>query len=276
MAKSDRKRSMCERLGVKPGHRVRLDDDRAGATPGMDDRGRAEKALLENRERLLDLQYELFADGRFAVLAVLQAIDAGGKDSTIRHVFSAFNPQGCPVTSFKVPSAEEYRHDYLWRVHRAVPARGEIGVFNRSHYEDVLVVRAENLAPREVWEPRYRQINAFENYLAANDIVVVKFFLHISRDEQKKRFEARVQDPRKRWKFEPADLEKRAKWKEYRAAFEAAIRKCSTAQAPWFVIPADKKWYRNYAVSQILRETLEGLPLKWPKPKYDAGKIRIR
>ena len=235
-----------------------------------------EAALEENRRRLDELQYKMYADGRFALLAVLQAIDGGGKDGTIRNVFRAFNPQGCTVASFKVPSETERRHDYLWRVHERVPPRGEIGVFNRSHYEDVLVVRVEGLVPKTVWSLRYAQINEFEHMLAENDVRIVKFFLHISKDEQKKRFEARLADRRKQWKFDPADLEKRTKWNDYRAAFEDAVNRCSTAWAPWYVIPADRKWFRNFAVSQILLYELEQLPLRFPSVDFDPERIRIR
>jgi PPK2 family polyphosphate:nucleotide phosphotransferase len=217
----------------------------------------------------------MFADGRFGMLVVLQAIDGGGKDSTIRRVFSAFNPQGCTVTSFKVPSAEEMRHDFLWRIHRHAPARGEVAVFNRSHYEDVLVVRVEKLVPEAVWSQRYGQINAFEEHLAANGTRVVKIFLQISHAEQKRRFEERLADRAKQWKFDPADLDKRARWPEYQLAFEAAISRCSTAHAPWYVVPADRKWFRDFAVSQIVRQELEQLPLSWPKPDYDPREVRI-
>lgn len=222
------------------------------------------------------LQYKMYVDGRFALLAVLQAIDGGGKDGTIRKVFRAFNPQGCTVASFKVPSATELRHDYLWRVHAHVPPRGEIGVFNRSHYEDVLVVRVEELVPELTWTRRYAQINDFERMLTENDVRIAKFFLHISRAEQRRRFEERLADPRKRWKFDPADLGKRVKWDQYRKAFEDAINRCTTEHAPWYVVPADRKWFRDFAVSQILLYELEQLPLRFPKPSYDPASIRIR
>jgi PPK2 family polyphosphate:nucleotide phosphotransferase len=266
---------MCALLGLAPGKRCSLEDKRADATSGMRDAQDAQDAFDKARERLRELQYQLFVDGRFGLLVVLQAIDGGGKDSTIRHVISAFNPQGCTVTSFKVPSEEERKHDFLWRIHKAVPARGEVGVFNRSHYEDVLVVRVDNLVPKTVWSARYEQINAFERGLHANGIRVVKFFLHISKGEQKKRFEDRLREPHKLWKFDPADLDKRRQWKAYRAAFEDAISNCNTEHAPWYVIPANRKWYRNYAVARILVETLEELPLEWPKAKVDAAKVVI-
>lgn len=270
-----KEKPMRERLRVKPGKRVALDQELADSTPGVGTREEAEAAFHDAHQRLAELQYQMYADGRFGLLVVLQAIDGGGKDSTIRNVFSAFNPQGCTVTSFKVPSAEERRHDFLWRIHKAVPARGEVAVFNRSHYEDVLVVRVDKLVPKDVWSARYEQINAFERGLDANDIRVVKFLLHISKDEQRQRFEDRLKDPTKLWKFDPQDLEKRKQWDDYREAFEDAVAKCSTAEAPWHVIPANRKWYRNYAVAQILVEALEELPLEWPRAKVDPAKIRI-
>lgn len=202
-----RGKPMRERLRAEPGKRISLDEERADSTPGIGEREDAEAQFEKAHERLGELQYQMFVDGRFGLLVVLQAIDGGGKDSTIRNVISAFNPQGCTVTSFKVPSAEELRHDFLWRIHKAVPARGEVGVFNRSHYEDVLVVRVDELVPKSVWSARYAQINAFERGLDANGICVVKFLLHISKNEQRQRLQQRLEDPKKRWKFDPQDLE---------------------------------------------------------------------
>jgi len=265
---------LTQQLLIKPGERPALHDAKASGVFGWDE-DEAGRLLFANRRRLEDLQYKLFADGRFGLLVVLQAIDAGGKDGTVRQVMTAFNPQGCTVTSFKVPSAEELRHDFLWRVHRRVPPRGEIGVFNRSHYEDVLVARVSKLVPRAVWSGRYDQINDFERMLRANQIHVVKIFLHISRDEQRRRLEDRVRTPHKQWKFDLSDLEKRGQWRQYREAFEAMLASCNTPAAPWYVVPADRKWFRNLAVSQILVDTLEILPLRFPKPAYDPAKIRI-
>jgi PPK2 family polyphosphate:nucleotide phosphotransferase len=274
--KSEAKRldSLPAKLRVAPGERVKLRDEDASRDHGWDEAAaRAQTAQL--REELGELQYKLYADGRHALLVVLQAIDGGGKDSTTRHVISAFNPQGCTVTAFKAPSAEELKHDYLWRVHRHVPAKGGIAVFNRSHYEDVLVVRVDNLVPPEVWSERYQQINEFEKLLNAADTHVVKIFLHISRDEQKRRFRERIDDPTKQWKFDPADLIKRSQWKAYTSAFEDMLEKCSTAHAPWYVVPGDHKWLRDLAVAQILKETLAALPLRFPQPSYDPKSIRI-
>jgi PPK2 family polyphosphate:nucleotide phosphotransferase len=265
---------IVEQLRIAPGSRVRLPDAHADRTFGWE-REQAELALKDNRERLGKLQYKQYADGRFAVLAVLQAMDGGGKDGTIRHVFTAFNPQGCRVVSFKAPTSEELKRDYLWRVHYHVPQRGEVGVFNRSHFEDVLVVRVRKLVPKVQWQARYAQINDFERLLTENGTRVVKFFLHISQDEQRKRFEERLADPRKQWKFNPDDLESRRAWDAYRKAYEDALSRCSTENAPWYAIPADRKWFRNFAVSQVLRQTLEGLPLRYPRPNYDPARIRV-
>jgi PPK2 family polyphosphate:nucleotide phosphotransferase len=261
-------------LRVRPGRRFRLRDDAADRRFGWTEE-QAAPELLRMKARLGELQYQMYADGRCGLLLVLQAIDGGGKDSTIRHVASAFNPQGCTVTAFKAPSAEELRHDFLWRVHGRVPARGEVGIFNRSHYEDVLVVRVDSLVPKPVWQQRYEQINAFERQLVQADIRIVKIFLHISRDEQKQRFDERLEDPRKRWKFDPTDLRKRAQWNDYARAYEDMLRRCSTAAAPWYVVPANRKWLRDLAVARILLDAMEGMPLKWPKPKYDPRKIRV-
>jgi PPK2 family polyphosphate:nucleotide phosphotransferase len=262
-------------LRVRPGEKVSLRDDDAGRTLGWkQDAAMAATARL--MPELDELQYRLYADGRFGLLVVFQAIDGGGKDSTIRHVISAFNPQGCIVTSFKAPSGEELRHDYLWRVHQHAPAHGEIAVFNRSHYEDVLVVRVDSLVPKEVWKRRYQQINEFERLLTACNTRVVKIFLHISKDEQRRRFEERIKEPHKRWKFDPADLAKRAQWDDYQRAFENMLTRCSTKRAPWYVVPADNKWLRNLAVAQILKTTLQSLPLRFPVPKFNPRKIKVR
>jgi PPK2 family polyphosphate:nucleotide phosphotransferase len=267
--------SLIERLFVEPGRRVQLHDEHANNTFGWE-KYEALAMLEENRQKLSDLQYKLYADGRHALLVVLQAIDAGGKDGTVHDIFTAMNPQGCVVTSFKAPTAEELKHDYLWRVHQRVPARGMVGVFNRSHYEDVLIVRVEKLVPKAVWRERYAQINEFERMLASSSVRIVKLFLQISKKEQKERMEDRLKDPNRRWKFSPDDLVKRRQWPEYQKAFEAMLSKCSTQHAPWYVIPADKKWFRNLAVSEILAREMGRLPLRFPEPTYDPSKIRVR
>ncbi len=268
------RRGIPEALQVRPGSRLKLRDASAARDFGWDQE-RADTATRENLIRLEELQHKMNADGRFSMLVVLQAIDGGGKDSTLRRVFSAFSPQSCTVTSFKAPSQLELRHDYLWRIHQHAPPRGEIAVFNRSHYEDVLVVRVNNLVPPAVWGERYLQINDFEKLLTACGTRVVKLFLHISKDEQKRRFQERITDRRKHWKFDPADLNKRKQWDAYRAAYEAMLERCSTSLAPWYVVPADRKGFRDFAVSQILLRELEAMPLRWPEPSYDPTKIRV-
>jgi PPK2 family polyphosphate:nucleotide phosphotransferase len=251
-------------LRVKPGSRVRLSRLDTGAAYGWD-KETAAPELERQLTRLADLQDRLWAEAERSVLVVLQGIDAAGKDGTINKVMEAFNPQGCPVTSFKVPSPEELAHDYLWRVHKRVPRKGEIGIFNRSHYEDVLVVRVHDLVPKAVWSRRYDQINAFEQHLAENGTTIVKFFLSISRGEQRDRFQARYDDPTKRWKFSMGDLKERERWDDYQAAFDDALTKTSTDHAPWYVIPADRKWFRNLTVATILADTIAAL-----KPRYPA------
>jgi PPK2 family polyphosphate:nucleotide phosphotransferase len=268
-------KSLIDKLVVKPGKKLKLKDAQAAEVYGWEKEDGVE-AFQANYKRLEELQYKLYADGRFGLLVVLQATDGGGKDSTVRDVFTSMNPQGCTVTSFKAPTAQELKHDYLWRVHQHVPERGIVGVFNRSHYEDVLVVRVENLVPEATWQRRYDHINEFERMLTDGDIRVVKFFLQISKDEQKKRMEERLADPAKHWKFNADDLEKRKRWDDYQEAFEAMLTRCSTAHAPWYVIPSDRKWFRNLAVSEILLKELNGLPLRFPPPTYDPKKIRIR
>ena len=246
------------------------------ATPGLDGKSAAAEQLARNLERLAELQYRFYAEGKRSLLIVLQAMDAGGKDGTIRHVMGALNPQSCRVTSFKVPSAEERAHDFLWRIHQAVPGKGEIGIFNRSHYEDVLIVRVHQLVPPALWAARYDQINRFERHLADNGTTILKFFLHISKDEQRARLQARLDDPAKKWKITAADVAERRFWNDYTAAYEEALSRCSTAWAPWFVIPANKKWFRNLAVSAILVEALEKLNPQFPKPAAGIARLKIR
>jgi PPK2 family polyphosphate:nucleotide phosphotransferase len=268
------RRDIPERLRVKPGSRPKLADADADRCFGWD-KDKAIAATAENLTRLEELQYKMYADQRFAMLVALQAIDGGGKDSTIRRVFGAFNPQGCTVTAFKGPSAEELRHDYLWRIHRHAPARGEIAVFNRSHYEDVLIVRVNDLVPEDVWSRRYEQINEFERLLAACGTRVVKIFLQISKEEQRVRFADRLSDRRKNWKFDTGDLEKRQQWPAYTRAFEAMFSRCSTEHAPWYVVPANRKWFRDFAVSQLLIYEFEQLPLRFPSPNFDPKTIKL-
>jgi PPK2 family polyphosphate:nucleotide phosphotransferase len=268
--------NLSSHLTVEPGHKARLAHRNPNATPSIRNRAAAEQELEKNIARLSDLQFLLYAEAKHAVLIVFQAMDAGGKDGTIRHVMSSLNPQGTTVTPFKVPTAEERKHDFLWRIHKATPRLGEFAVFNRSHYEDVLVVRVHKLVPKSVWSERYDRINAFEKMLAENNVKIFKFFLHISKEEQKSRFEKRLKDPSRQWKISEADFSERAYWDDYLEAYEDALTRCSTPWAPWYVIPANKKWYRNLAVSQILVEALEGLKMKFPPPSIDVSKFKLK
>jgi len=266
--------NLRDRLLARPGKAVKLASWDAADTLGLKKGDKTETTVAKNIARLDELQYLMYAEHRRGLLVILQGADASGKDGTIRHVMTGVNPQGCRVTAFKVPSAEEADHDFLWRVHRAVPARGEIAIFNRSHYEDVLVARVRQLVPKSVWSGRYDQINQFEEFLVDNDIVVVKFFLHISKDEQKRRLEERLDDPAKHWKLSASDFEDRKRWDEYVAAYEDVLSRCSTEAAPWYVVPADRKWVRNFAVSGILVETLEACRMKFPKPAVDVSRLK--
>ncbi|MGB5759149.1 MAG: polyphosphate kinase 2 family protein [Acidimicrobiales bacterium] len=252
---------------VKPGHKLDLDDHDTRATPFWDsaDKAGAVVRLAQLNERMETLQELLWAQGSERVLVLLQAMDAGGKDGTIRHVFEGVNPTGVRVASFKRPTERELAHDYLWRVHREVPGNGELTIFNRSHYEDVLVVRVENLVPKKRWQKRYDHIVDFEQMLVDEGTTIVKLFLHISRDEQRERLQARLDEPDKRWKFEAGDLGPREKWDDYQQAFAEALARTSTESAPWYIIPSDRKWYRNIAVSEILIQTLEGLDMRFPR-----------
>jgi PPK2 family polyphosphate:nucleotide phosphotransferase len=252
---------------------ARVDPDATVGAPG--DRRLTEAASAVLNQELSELQERLWAENERSLLVVLQAIDAGGKDGVIRRVFGGVNPQGCQVTSFKAPSDEELAHDFLWRVHHKVPRKGEIGIFNRSHYEDVLIVRVRDLVPKKVWSKRFAIINDFEAGLVAAGTTIVKFFLHISKEEQADRFRKRLENPEKHWKFRRADLEEREHWDAYQAAFEDAITKTSTAAAPWYVIPADRKWYRDWAVLTVLVETLRRMDPQYPPPEEDLTGIVI-
>ena len=260
---------------VKPGTKVSLKDYDPDDTGHYRSEEEAQGPLGELLHDLARLQNLFYADRRWALLVILQGMDASGKDGTVKHVMSGLNPLGVRVFAFKVPSEEELRHDFLWRVHMVTPGRGDIGIFNRSHYEDVLVVRVHQLVPRKVWKKRYKQINEFEEILARNNTVLVKFFLHISKDEQKKRLEERLQDPSHSWKFSRRDVEERRFWSDYQEAYEDALRKCSTEWAPWHIVPANHKWYRNLVVAQTLVETLHELKLRYPEPPEDLSKIAI-
>jgi len=266
---------MTQPFLVSSGATVNLADFDPGFSGNYQSKSETKSELQRNAKRLQALQEVLWAEGKRSLLIVLQAMDAGGKDGTIRHVMRGVNPQGCQVTSFKVPTDEELDHDFLWRIHKAVPRRGYIGIFNRSQYEDVLVVRVHNLAPEQIWRQRYEQINQFEKLLADTGTTILKFFLHISKEEQKERFEARLQDPSKNWKFSIKDVKERDHWDDYTQAYQDVLSKCSTPWAPWFVIPSDRKWYRNMAISTIIVETLESLGMQYPPPLDDADSIVI-
>ncbi|HTW64185.1 MAG TPA: polyphosphate kinase 2 family protein [Bryobacteraceae bacterium] len=255
---------------VQPGSKLRLKHRDPGDTFG---KKRDDKAHEKSLCRLRELQHLLYADKRYSLLIVLQGLDAAGKDGTIRHVMSGVNPQGCEVSSFKAPSTEELARNFLWRIHRAVPARGNIGIFNRSHYEDVLIVRVHDLVPKSVWKHRYRHINDFEHMLTDNGVTILKFFLHISKEEQRKRFEARIQDSSRNWKLSLPDFEERKHWDNYTAAYEDALSRCSTEEAPWYVIPSDRKWFRNYLVADLIVEALDRMRLKYPAPSVDISKV---
>ena len=261
---------------VKPGEKVNLsqwDPNDTGDFKGGKEEGLAEVAKLN--DELEVLQEMLFAEHKYKVLIVLQAMDTGGKDGVIRRVFDGVNPQGVRVAGFKVPTQEELDHDYLWRVHKVTPGKGEMVIFNRSHYEDVLVVRVHNLVPPEVWKKRFDQINQFERLLADSGTTILKFYLHIDQDEQKERLQARLDEPTKRWKFRLGDLEERKLWPDYMQAYEDVLSRTSTKVAPWFIVPANRKWYRDLVISAVLVDTLKGLKMKFPEPEENLEGVVV-
>jgi PPK2 family polyphosphate:nucleotide phosphotransferase len=260
---------------VAPEAPVSLDTLPTTPPAGVPESKALAKATAALLERLEALQAALHAEGRQSLLVVLQARDAGGKDGTIRRVFGAFRPQGLRVSNFTAPVGDELAHDFLWRVHREVPARGMVGVFNRSHYEDVLAVRVRGLVPEEVWRGRYEHINAFERLLADAGTRVVKLFLHVSRDEQARRLRGRLQDSGKNWKFDPGDLEDRTRWDEFQAAYETLLHRCSTPWAPWHVVPADRKWVRNAVIARIVKATLEAMNPGYPQAAWKPGEFTV-
>jgi PPK2 family polyphosphate:nucleotide phosphotransferase len=268
--------SASERFFVTPGEKLRLRDHDPRGTPGFDGDKEAGRALVQKlNTRLEELQEALFARAEHRLLVVLQAMDAGGKDGTIRSVFDGVNPQGVKVTCFKQPTATELAHDFLWRVHPHTPARGEIAIWNRSHYEDVLITRVHELCDERCWRARYEHIAAFEAMLAGEGTTIRKFFLHISKDEQRQRLQERIDDPKKWWKWSSRDLAERARWDDYQQAYEDALAATSTKQAPWFVIPADRNWFRDLAVSEILVETLSALDLRLPEGDPGIAGLRV-
>lgn len=260
-------------FAVKPGHKLKLSSIDPDAHAGID-KADAFKETEALAAKLAKLQYLLYAEGRHSLLIVLQASDAAGKDGTISSVLASMNPQGTRVCAFKVPSAEEASHDFLWRAHQRTPARGEVVVFNRSHYEDVLIVRVHELVPKSVWSKRYDLINDFEKNLVANGTIVLKFFLHISKKEQLERFKDRLDDPDRQWKISAFDYTEREFWPQYTEAYEDALSKTSTPEVPWFVIPANRKWFRNLAISRIVVDALSELGMKVPAATVDVGEIR--
>jgi len=281
LAKTSRK--LAEPYRIAEAERFRLKDFDPADTGKLHSKDAATEMLDDGVKLLSRMQEKLYAQDRWSLLIVMQAMDAAGKDGAIKHVMSGVNPQGCDVHSFKAPSPEELDHDYLWRAHKAVPERGKIGIFNRSYYEEVLVVRVhehllaaqripESLVTKNIWEERFEDIRRFERYLARNGVVVVKFFLHLSRKEQKKRFLERLDDSKKNWKFSMADVKERGFWKDYQAAYDEMIRNTATRHAPWYVVPADNKWYTRLVVASAIIDTLDGLNLRFPDADAEVKK----
>lgn len=259
---------------VSPGSRVRLEKLDPDLTDKGENKRSAARKVAKLQQRLDELQFQLYAENKRSLLICLQALDAGGKDGVIRHVIGTMNPQGCRVVGFKQPSSEELAHDFLWRIEQKTPRRGEVAVFNRSHYEDVIIVRVHDLVPKSIWSQRYEQINAFERRLIANGTHILKFFLHISKEEQLERFKDRLDDKSRWWKISDADYSEREYWSDYEGAYEDALSKCSTPDAPWYVIPSDHKWFRNLAIAHIIADKLEALGMQVPKPTVNIADIR--
>jgi PPK2 family polyphosphate:nucleotide phosphotransferase len=281
MAKSSKPAARVSDLLRVPAGPVDLSALDTRATPGFDGGKAAGKAALADLgSRLSDLQERLHAEavtgGSRSLLLILQGMDTSGKGGTVRHVLGQVDPQGCEIASFKAPTREELAHDFLWRIRRRLPGPGKLGVFDRSHYEDVLVVRVHGLVPRSTWSRRYAAINRFEAQLVERDIRVVKVFLHISKEEQRQRLLARLDDPTKQWKYNPRDVDERARWADYQAAYESALERCNGEVAPWYRVPADRKWYRNWAIASLLVEQLEDMKLTWPKGDFDVEEQRAR
>ena len=258
---------------IKPGSKVNLNKIDAGYN-GELEKKQAKNELDKIYKKMSRLQYKLYAEKKQALLIILQAMDAGGKDGTIRDVMHGFNPNGCKVTSYRAPNDVELAHDFLWRIHKAVPSKGEIGVFNRSQYGDVLVVRIHNLVPPKQWSKRYEHINDFERMLTDEGTRILKFFLHISKAEQEKRLVRRLDEPLKHWKVDDADFEERKHWNKYTKAYEQILERCSKPWAPWYVIPADRKWYRNWLIGQIITKTMEDMNIRMPKASIDVEKFK--
>jgi PPK2 family polyphosphate:nucleotide phosphotransferase len=268
-------KALLDDLRVSPGSAPKLSERDPGARVGADGKQAGLERIAKLVERLGLLHNRLYAEAKRSVLLVLQGMDASGKDGTIRVVFTGVNPQGCRVQSFKAPTAGELAHDYLWRIHQVCPARGEIGIFNRSHYEDIVAVRVRKLAVKEVWQRRYEHIRAFERMLTDEGTAVVKVFLHLSKDEQRARLQERLDNPEKRWKFRSGDLDDRALWPDFQEAYEDVLRETSTEWAPWYVVPADHNWSRNLSVAEILVAALERLDPKLPEPEPGIEKLAV-
>jgi PPK2 family polyphosphate:nucleotide phosphotransferase len=268
-------KDFAARFCIKPGHRVQLSEHDPGDRSAFPDKKAAQKQSEEDGVQINELQDKLYAEGKRALLVVLQGLDTSGKDGTIRHVFNQTGPIGVVVTPFRRPSSEELAHDYLWRAHIACPRRGTIGIFNRSHYESVLVERVRKLAPAEAIEQRYEQINEFEKLLTENGTTILKFMLHISNGEQKERLKARLEERKSQWKFNPEDLNDRKLWNKYQEAYELMLSHCSTTWAPWHVIPGDHKWARNAAIARIVREKLESMDPRYPRPDWKPSDFKI-
>ena len=265
-----------KKFAVEPGSKVRLDDIDPSFTGKHTSADEARDAIAKDCERLAQLQYRLYAENRRSLLVVLQAPDAAGKDGTVRHVFGSLNPQGATAHSFKVPTAEEAAHDFLWRAHKVTPARGQIAIFNRSYYEDVLVTRVHGLVPKDVILKRFDRIAEFEKNLQQAGTHILKFYLHISADEQLRRFGQRLEDPHRQWKISESDYSERPYWNDYRKAYEDAMEHTSTDRSPWFVVPANHKWFRNLAVARIVTDTLDAMDLQFPAPAVDLDEMRAK
>jgi PPK2 family polyphosphate:nucleotide phosphotransferase len=260
---------------VRVGSKVNLSKWHTEDRGGFKDKDEAAPLIEKHLEKLRELQGVMYAEAKHALLVVFQAMDAGGKDGAIQHIFSGVNPQGCQVTSFKVPSDLEKRHDFLWRHHFSCPPRGIIGVHNRSHYEAVLVERVKNIVPKHMWKERYDHINDWEEMLTESGTTIIKFFLHISKDEQKKRLQDRLSDPQKMWKFSSTDVEEREHWDAYQKAYEDLLERCSTSVAPWYIVPSDVKWFRNWVISDALVRTLKGLKMEFPPPEKGIANVKV-
>lgn len=264
-----------DKYRVQPGSIIYLNEWDPNDKSAFDDKDEGKALTKQLNKELEELQELLYAEAKHKVLIVLQAMDTGGKDGTIRHVFEGVNPAGVNVASFKAPTPEELSHDFLWRIHKRTPSKGEMVIFNRSHYEDVLIVRVHELAPEAVWRQRYDHINQFEQLLVDEGTTILKFYLHIDKDEQKERLQARLDEPHKRWKFAKGDLKERKLWPQYMAAYEEMLSKTSTESAPWYIVPANRKWYRDLVISQVIVDKLKALNMQYPQPEEDLEDIVI-